>query len=544
MKHIHKEDNFFRIAYFLNLLSIILYWLIRMSGLLKIIHESATPFVYQYHAGIITLVCVCVAVAQSIVFGLVKNINLHAFLIPTINMIGYIMGVILAREEITYFFYVYIVCCIIGTMFNNWRYLLGHIIFINVIVLIILSKGIPINGISRTPQETFVSWALAFSGSVSLLFIAQYSTDKSKRSVRAEDSFKTLMKSTPELTVLLDNKMRITYISKILSNLLHIEIPEYTRGRPVIDIFPCENKALISEILISGSTYEATKEITFYGNKGFYKIFADKLSGSTEGFFINIADVTLIMTAKIEAERAAKAKSSFLAKMSHEIRTPMNAISGMSELILREDIAPQIHEYASGVKQASLNLLSIINDVLDFSKIDSGNMEIVSQPYIFASLVNDVINIIRMRLMEKSVLFLVNIDSCLPNKLVGDIIRIRQIMINVLSNAVKYTEKGFIYFDIEGKTINEKTLMLNIKTTDSGRGIREDEIGKVFGEFTQVDVESNRGIEGTGLGLAITRNLCKAMGGDITVTSEYGKGSTFTVTIPQIVSIPSISGIM
>lgn len=239
-----------------------------------------------------------------------------------------------------------------------------------------------------------------------------------------------------------------------------------------------------------------------------------------------------LASARDEAVAHSKAKSEFLAKMSHEIRTPMNAIVGLSELMLRGNIPPAVKEHAIAIKQAGANLLSIINDILDFSKIESGKLEIVKEDYILASVVNDVVNIVRLRLVDQPITFVVDVDANLPNNLIGDEVRIRQILFNLLSNAVKYTEEGFIRLRISGETSGEKTL-LTLMVEDSGIGIKPEDLGKLFGEFTQFDALKNKGVEGTGLGLAIVKNLARAMGGDIEVDSEYGKGSTFTVVVPQ-----------
>jgi signal transduction histidine kinase/CheY-like chemotaxis protein/HPt (histidine-containing phosphotransfer) domain-containing protein len=235
-------------------------------------------------------------------------------------------------------------------------------------------------------------------------------------------------------------------------------------------------------------------------------------------------------------EVASKAKSDFLANMSHEIRTPMNAITGMVELLLRGELAEEARGYAQDIKQAGNNLISIINDILDFSKIEAGKLEIIPVEYLLSSLVNDTVNIIRMRRGEKPLRFYTNIDGNIPNGLFGDEVRLRQILLNLLSNAVKYSEKGYISLSITIQKRDSEQIWLEIMVADTGKGMKPEDVEKLFGDFVQVDMKRNRGIEGTGLGLAITKRFCEAMGGDISVESEYGKGSTFTVHLPQYVN--------
>lgn len=235
----------------------------------------------------------------------------------------------------------------------------------------------------------------------------------------------------------------------------------------------------------------------------------------------------------IEIERAAQMKSDFLANMSHEIRTPMNAVIGMAELALREDLPENAKNYIRQIKSSGHALLTIINDILDFSKIESGKMDIVETEYEPLSVIHNVVNMIRTRIGEKNVQLLTDISRNLPSRLYGDSIRVQQILINLLNNAVKFTPKGNVKLLISVRESGEDEIILHAEIADTGRGIESENLEKIFISFQQVDSKRNRNIEGSGLGLSITKQLLELMGGSIHVESVYGVGSTFVFDLPQ-----------
>ncbi|MCR5346321.1 MAG: amino acid permease [Fretibacterium sp.] len=236
--------------------------------------------------------------------------------------------------------------------------------------------------------------------------------------------------------------------------------------------------------------------------------------------------------AKAQAEQANAAKSEFLASMSHEIRTPINAVLGMNEMIIRESRDRNITTCARNVESAGKNLLSIINDILDFSKIEAGRMEIVETDYQLSSVLNDVTNMIVFKAKQKKLEFHISVDETLPDGLHGDPVRVRQTVVNILNNAVKYTHEGSVSFLVGGER-DGSTLRLIFQVKDTGIGIRPEDKSRLFGKFQRVDLAQNSTVEGTGLGLSITRNLLEMMSGEVSVESEYGKGSTFTIRLPQ-----------
>lgn len=243
-----------------------------------------------------------------------------------------------------------------------------------------------------------------------------------------------------------------------------------------------------------------------------------------------------------EIDELSKSQNTFFSSMSHEIRTPINTIIGLNEMILREDISEEVMEDATNVRSASKILLHLINDILDMSKIESGKMELTPVNYNMGDMISEIVGMFWMRAKEKGLSFHTDIDPKLPTDLVGDEVRIKQILINILNNAIKYTSEGSVTLAIQYKELQDKKGMVTFTVTDTGIGIKKESIPHLFNAFKRVDTTENRYIEGTGLGLAIVKQLVELMGGEINVNSVYTKGSTFIIDIPQEVVGDSVAG--
>lgn len=258
------------------------------------------------------------------------------------------------------------------------------------------------------------------------------------------------------------------------------------------------------------------------------------------GYIITVTDLSERLSAMdslekatAEARSANQAKTTFLANMSHEIRTPMNAILGFTELALREEISKPVREYVNGIRLSARNLLAIINDILDITKIESGKMEIIPDNYYFADLLEDVSLIISQQAGQKGLAFVMKTDDKIPSRLFGDKVRIRGVLINILNNAVKYTREGTVTFETRVLSLEDDAVTLSFIVSDTGTGIRPEDQKNLFKSFERLDPQLHYGVEGSGLGLSIAKAYVTMMGGDITVESEYGAGSIFTVTIRQ-----------
>ena len=372
------------------------------------------------------------------------------------------------------------------------------------------------NGYSILPFSIFIAWFL--------LTITIYKYRMFDSMQMAKDD---ILDTIEDGYIVVDVTDDILYFNVKAKNIFP-EI-EYDATHPVI----LEKLVKLDkgEIVVSDKRYHVSV-VPFYDQKT-YKGRTIWLNDITDEY----NSTRRLIELKEEAEKANRAKSVFLANMSHEIRTPMNAIIGMTELILRDNINSNVEDNAKNIKSASNSLLSIINGILDFSKIENGNMEMNELEYNPGYVLKDISNMANLKLKDKNVELIVHVSEGLPSRLIGDETHVRQIFTNVLTNAVKYTKRGYIRLNVDfEETAEEDGVIISASVEDTGCGIKEESIPTLFDSFQRADMIKNRTIEGTGLGLAICKRLVESMGGNISVKSSYGVGSVFSFTIFQKVA--------
>lgn len=341
-----------------------------------------------------------------------------------------------------------------------------------------------------------------------------------------------LLNSMGDGVIALDEQRRIISFNPAATRIFP-ELGNHMKGKNIGEL-----KGFPQDMLEKRAKEEFCLNSSFY--QGHVEQIPDK-SGRNKGYVVLILDVTEtrnyieeIKRVREQAEQANIAKSAFLANMSHEIRTPMNAIVGLSDVIMEESRGRKVYEYACDIKSSSGNLLTLINDILDLSKVEAGKMELVMTKYHVKALVNEVLNMLDIVASQHGLRMQSEFDMSIPCRYLGDEGRIKQILINILNNALKFTKEGFVGISVSGEpgdTEDKECLIFRIE--DSGCGIHEEDIEGIFENFRQVDSRRNRSVEGTGLGLSITKRLVELMQGTIEVESVYGEGTVFTVKIPQ-----------
>jgi PAS domain S-box-containing protein len=378
---------------------------------------------------------------------------------------------------------------------------------------------------------------------------ARKRADEALRVSQAESRKLSLVASkTDNAVIITDDHGRIEWVNESYSRLTGRRLTEVAR-QPLIELLASPESDPEAVARISTALFErepvttdvvqlAVDDRRFHVHLDVQPVISEE--GLVENFIAIETDITArveteqsLRRAKADADAASRAKSDFLASMSHEIRTPMNGVIGMTSLLLETELSAEQRDFVSTIRTSGDALLSIINEILDFSKIESGRMELESQPFELTQCVEEAVDIFALQAAAKNIELAYHIDPAVPRCILGDITRLRQVLVNLINNAVKFTPGGFITLEVavglapEGTTLEDGKIVLDFRVTDTGIGIPPDRVGLLFKPFSQVDSSTTRKYGGTGLGLAICDRLCQLMGGGIDVSSEPGKGSCF-----------------
>jgi PAS domain S-box-containing protein len=514
---------------------------IMLYGVLRLIEPLITT--YQLENSLKSfLLCVAatfiVTVVQIIMHGHKSTPLVTGILIMTI----FIAGAYVTKD---YTYYYMALLCVVGivSVYQNFK-MLVYFFFVALTVNVTLYFTIFQRPEIAVFNKMVIDGLLCFYGFFFLTVLCYRSSVREGVAQRGLHSFYSMLATTPDMMVIVDDQKKVQYLSKPLAELADIK-PELAIGRPLLDLFrDRELKLMLADIMDTDGFYSQVCEIKLDGERRWFKVICDSLQGDVKGIFINISDITSTVEAKNIAEEAMKeaktaneSKSRFLATMSHEIRTPMNAIIGISQMIMgKSDLSPELNAQIEKIYSSGHGLLGIINDILDLSKIESGNLEISPAEYDLPSLINDAVQLNMYRIGSKSIDFSLFVDEYTPAHIMGDELRIKQVLNNVLSNAFKYTDRGSVKMYVSHELINPETAEFDLifRIEDTGQGMKEEDIKNLFKEYSRFNGDANRNTEGTGLGMNITLRLVRMMNGTIDVKSEFGKGSIFTIRLRQV----------
>ncbi|MDR0271902.1 MAG: response regulator [Clostridiales bacterium] len=500
---------------------------------LTVVYEIAAgqDWIWRLVVGLVSLSAVIILTRLNVKGKLERNLT--AWVLPTLLMANQIFySVIVGGDRI--FFWVLLGCSFLCLSYlNRGAFLIFFSITTFSAAVIIYVFGFPVLGEHSEMSWNSVSFIAYVIMNACMYIICLFSIDRRHQNELTGQMFNTYLSMTPSGTIVINERGRVKYISNVMLELFGIDDMSFAHDIALLDL--CETfelKMLFQEILESGTTVQKNCEIELKGKRYWLMVRSSPLSESKKDMsrMFEISDISPIMEAKIEAEIATKAKGDFLAHMSHEIRTPMNSIMGMMELIMLKPLDAEQLTHAISIKSASRSLLNIINDILDMSKIDSQKMEIFYEPFDLASLINDTINMISIKI-PPDIALTTNISKNVPAMITGDVLRIKQVLLNLLSNSLKFTRSGNISVGVSAEIIDIGKLKMNFYVKDTGIGIKREDLNNLFGEYQQLDIQKNRNITGTGLGLSITRKFIELMGGRINIESTYGKGTNVSFYI-------------
>ncbi len=359
--------------------------------------------------------------------------------------------------------------------------------------------------------------------------------------IKAKAMLDSLMDASSDALAIINPEGALEYVSRSMATLLHFSDRRELSQKPWNQLFQniAPEDLPYNDVDSFGTNFISTKNGTIRLRTADalrdinYKVDTLRYRGKHLGYMAVATDITELVAARDKAEEAVRAKAAFLANMSHELRTPMNAVLGMNELLSRTRLNAEQQNYISHIRSSAGMLLGIINDILDFSRMEAGSLVLSQNPWHFNSMLHDVLNLIHVRAHEKELAVTVDLDPGIPSQLIGDEIRVKQILVNLLNNAIKFTEEGSVSLSIQAVAESSGDWRLIMSVADTGIGIPTEKLAKIFSRFTRVEGVMQQGIEGSGLGLSICQSLALLMGGEISVQSTVGAGSVFSVQILQ-----------
>jgi len=496
----------------------------------------------DYKTGVVSLLSgIAVLMFAFLMYVFLPKLkNKPAIVYGTAQLTFLLMGSYLHELDFYFIMLLLFVCMVAVT--NNFNTVAVYLAFNSTVNFLAIVFLVPrLNWLDG--YRFFAGFMFLLFGSTLVLIQTYKITQKETRALRALSAFLSLLGSTPNYMVIIDAEKRVRFISQPMVEFARYSKQEYAIGQPLIDLFRDRALKLMVANIFEADGFVDTV-FTVNGDDGVerhFKVVSNTLTGDMDGMFIDISDITALVNsrknaeeAQFRAEAANKSKSNFLATMSHEIRTPINAILGVAQIHMQNGGLPD--EYADGLNKiysSGKTLMGIINDILDLSKIETGKMELNPVEYDVPDMINDTVLLNITRIGDKPIKFVLTADEDLPSRLFGDELRLKQILSNILSNAIKYTEIGRVELSVSHTLRPDGDIDLTFTVTDTGQGMKPEDQAQLFSEYLRFNVKANRTTEGTGIGLNITQNLVRMMDGVIAAESEYGKGSTFTVTVRQ-----------